>query len=252
MSSFPPLPADPKPSALLAHSAIQAATTVTNTSYTHISDIDGSRGIYHTDCSCLVSYLLYSSGLTKWLDGIPKDAEDPAVNPPMPRAKEYARFAISLATLPDHQAQDRWTSVARLWDIEEGDIIAWEIPNYPAQNKSTGHVLVVTNPSLVTWRSNQRMIHPLEDGEPRIERSVLVPVNATAAWVSVVDASSTRHQWDSRCSGFPHHPCMRGVGQGFVLLSENADGRIQAFLFREDATPRYYPIGIARLKGVVR
>ncbi|KAJ3180126.1 hypothetical protein HDU85_004129 [Gaertneriomyces sp. JEL0708] len=250
-SSSPSLPADLEPSARLARSAIQAATTVTNTSYTHISDIDGTRGIYHTDCSCLVSYLLDSSGLTKWLDDIPKDAEDAAVNPPMPRAKEFARFAISLATLPDHQARARWTSVPRLWDIQEGDIIAWEIPNYQAQSKSTGHVLVVTNPSLVTWRSNQRMIYPLDDGEPRIEKSALVPVNATAAWVSVVDASSTRHQWDSRCSGFPHHPCARGVGHGFVLLSENADGHIQAFMFREDATPRYHPIGIARLKGAV-
>ncbi|TPX58061.1 hypothetical protein PhCBS80983_g03381 [Powellomyces hirtus] len=214
------------PSLATADSLSSAASTLMNllrvSSYTHVSHIDPVTGAFHTDCSCLVSYLLKSSGLSAHLEDVPRETNDPAVAPPMPRAKEYANFIAGLSK----SGTPRWNAIDDIWRLQHGDLVAWEIPNWKETNRSTGHVVVVVEPPSTS---------PFN--------ATLIPVDSTSVWVSVLDASSVKHQWDSRCYILP---CRGGVGHGYIRLFGDAAGRPIAFQFHDEALVRHYSISIAR------
>ncbi|KNC99418.1 uncharacterized protein SPPG_05659 [Spizellomyces punctatus DAOM BR117] len=206
-------PIDDAPSSLLAAAAEYASSKgLQKTTYTHVSRINGQRGTYHTDCSCFVSYLLYTTGLTAHLQDVPKERNDTAVDPPMPRAQDYANFIYGL-----NSTHPRWKRIHRVSDLIPGDLITWSIPS---RTTNTGHMMVV------------------------LADPITIPVSTNETWVHVADASSITHEWDSACHD---GVCKRwGVGQGFVMLLERA-GRIVGFKFRSGARERWWEVGVGRL-----
>ena len=190
-----------------------------------------NRGLYYTDCSCYISWLLHSSGLSEALSEIPVDPH-PDVRPPAPRARSFHSF---LSSINDNNNNPYWESVGRVQDISPGDIVSWSVPGIG--DTTTGHVMV-SIPSPTSGCAVERY-------------------NSTAYWVYVSDASSLRHDSDSRCvfnrdmDGSPTYECRRGVGRGRILVSVFEDqeaGTAKAFQFRLDSTPRYYHISIGRLR----
>ncbi|KAJ3179906.1 hypothetical protein HDU87_002474 [Geranomyces variabilis] len=193
-----------------------------------------------TDCSCLVSYLLVNSGLGRHFADVPKEEHDAAVQPPMPRAKEYAQFLTSVGKHWQQRRNDgdspRWAAVESIWALQPGDLVAWEIPDWKAEGKkSTGHVLVVVEPPPLAWAGGRN--------------ATLIPAaDQTSVWVSVLDSSSIAHQWDLRCATDSTTPsCVFGVGHSFIRLLGNAAGEPTAFQFRDGAAIRAYPISLARV-----
>ncbi|KAJ3018328.1 hypothetical protein HKX48_002967 [Thoreauomyces humboldtii] len=151
----------------------------------------------------------------------------------MPRAWDYAHFIQGL----NGTSNPRWKAVDSVRDLQAGDLVAWEIPGWNVTGKSTGHVVIVAPPPSKAPGHEGRMIVP--DGE----RSV---------WVGVLDASSVRHRWDTRCGwggdeGVISRTCLGGVGHAFIRLLMDAKGRPVAFQFHEQAVVRNYPISLARL-----
>ncbi|KAI9359974.1 hypothetical protein DFJ73DRAFT_757448 [Zopfochytrium polystomum] len=270
----------PSPSTLLADLArlSSAPPGLSSTSYTHLSRIDGAAGAFHTDCSCYLSYLLAGatrdpSLLAAWAE-LPKDSARGVV-PPSPRAGNYHRFLAGLAKQPrdgddDGVRSSRWEAVATVAELRDGDLVSWAIPRPGGGDGSgdggggedpgwdTGHVLVVGGGGGV--------------------HGPLTRLNESAYLVSVIDASSTRHEADTRCTaveeddfeaedpadaeddsgalrrrhsrrGGARFECRMGVGRGRIVLAAGADGAPRAFQFRQDSTPRWYPIAMGRLRS---
>ncbi|KAI9091894.1 hypothetical protein DFS34DRAFT_653348 [Phlyctochytrium arcticum] len=256
LSSYPPLPTLPISNnkshnlflaAQLASAPSAQGGILLNTSYTHISSINGKTGQIHTDCSCFISYLLNSVGLHDWFNDVPKEMNDPAVDPPMPRAVDFAKFFRSL-----EGSEGRWERVRRLQDMGPGDLIGWLIPNRVAD---TGHTLIAIGHPISTLPPSSYFLspdhHPLmyQDLSSSFPRQVQM---AKAAWIPVADSSRTRHELDSHCSDSSNDlndmPCHRwGVGQGRILLLE-VNNDIVAFQFHRNATVRFYDIGVARVR----
>ncbi|KAI8593507.1 hypothetical protein BDZ88DRAFT_145022 [Geranomyces variabilis] len=231
----------PWPQDNLAAAALKLLSLVQHTSYAHVSQIDPATGTFMTDCSCVVSYLLVNSGLGQHFADVPKEKHDTAVQPPMPRAKEYAQFLESLKK-HGRGGRDgdgaRWTAVQSIWALQPGDLVAWVIPDWKAEGKSTGHVLVVVDPP-----------PPARAGG---RNTTLIPADETSVWVSVLDSSSIAHQWDSRCDAADSSgkkPCAFGVGHSFIRLLGDAMGEPKAFQFRDGAAVRAYPLSLARVIG---
>jgi hypothetical protein len=236
-----------------------------NTTYAHNSTIDGSTGIYQTDCSCYISFLLHSlPGLKPHLAQIPPDTH-PMVKPPAPRARSYFQFLESLKYSPNQY----WKSVQTLHEAKVGDVLGWVVPGNNG-DRDTGHTMILINAREILKSSNNGLKGlGYESGSAASRRltvnssaSPLLKINETAYWVAVADASGLRHQLDTRCveeggeeegasmklsNQDKRYRCNPGVGRGFIMMSVMEDGTPRAFQFREGATARYYPIAIGRL-----
>ncbi|KAI8817674.1 uncharacterized protein EV422DRAFT_211601 [Fimicolochytrium jonesii] len=286
LSEYPVLPSpalpsnkSTSPSHRLTTAGLTLLSMLRTTTYTHTSRINPHLGAFHTDCSCLLSYLLHSGGLDSQFEDIPKERGDARVRPVMPRAREFAGFLRGLLADSGGEGKGgRWRAVEDMWDVRAGDLVAWEIPDWQGMNKSTGHVVVVVpaESALDATREDGRL--GMQDRE--YDDRVIRPVSATSMWVSVMDASGVAHEGDSRCAS-PSHiltretqeememvtvlgdtslpppststTCIKGVGRGFIRLYgevvSDSEGKQRpvAFQFREGATVRYYPIFIGRV-----
>ena len=190
--------------ALAALAATEIATAQ-ETHYTYHSHIDHTAGIYDTDCSGFVDDLLQQVAPDAYA-AVPAEQGFSG-----PRAYMFERF---FAALPADGELDGWQAVLQLPDAQPGDVLAWELePLTP--DHDTGHVLVIAAAP-----------QPNADG---------------TFSVGVSDASTIRHQDDSRAPG------TNGIGSGTITFRVNGDGVPTEFRFDTHDHFHSVPIAIARL-----
>jgi hypothetical protein len=114
-------------SAGLIAEASHVLSTMTASTYSHKTQIDG--GAYHVDCSGFIDYLLARVEPSA-LD------EMRAATVKRPLAKHYVDF------LRSPPSAGRWERVARVTELAPGDIVAWKRPD-DVHSTNTGHVMLV-------------------------------------------------------------------------------------------------------------
>lgn len=150
------------PGANPADCAEWISQTLKTSVYTHNTFISLTLGIYNTDCSGFVSYVL-SLVAPQQLALVPREAGFSE-----PRAFMYNEFFANLAA--GMQAPG-WAAVPSITQVQRGDIVSWGF--YPIeQYHDTGHVFFAAGPP-----------------QAQPDGSLLLPV---------YDSSSVRHFHDSR------------------------------------------------------
>jgi hypothetical protein len=156
---------DADPGQALYNLAATAVSTLTETHYSHDIYINAQQGIYDTNCSGFVDYLLKQLAPTQYRL-VPR--EPGFVRP---RAFMYEQFFSHLGL--GVQAPG-WANVASLTTVQPGDILAWDLLPIE-QYYDTGHVVIVAGPPLA---GSQGVLS-----------------------LPVIDASALRHYSDSRPRG---------------------------------------------------
>jgi hypothetical protein len=155
---------------------------VQSTKYQHRTVVRRAEGYYAWDCSAMVSWVLKRSapGALTTLD---RDR---------PVAVTYVR---TIKKSPTRRARNGWRRIAHIEDVKPGDIFAWKRPpGFPSKN--TGHVGFVL-------------------GAPE-----QLPHFPEAYKVRIADASSYRHEDDSRTPGGEG-----GYGTGTILFLTDGEGQ---------------------------
>jgi hypothetical protein len=144
----------------VADQALHIIQTMRQTSYVHadLATDAATTGIYDTDCSGFVSYIL-GVVAPEHLRMIPRAANKRLL------ADDYYTF---FSGLPNRTA-DGWRQITAAPEGEPGDLIAWSLPS---GSGDTGHVFVVA-------------------GQP-------VPVDGNTTAVMAYDSSDIHHFHDSR------------------------------------------------------
>lgn len=132
--------------------------------YDHGFHVNRSLGIYHWDCSQMLSWLLKHRA--------PRARK--AVDKDRPVAWHYYRAIVEA---PRNSYGEGWRDIERLPDVRPGDVFAWRRPDSWPMGASSGHVGVV--------RSSP----------------VPVPTLHNAYLVRIVDSTSEPHQDDTRRDG---------------------------------------------------
>ena len=161
-----PNPTDPAPSSLatqLADAAAAAIGRAVETRYVHQEPPNTSAGVFDTDCSGFVTWLVRQLA-PRHLEAI----EDSMVGD-RPLARDFYEFAAALPL----SIGDGWRQIATLDSVRRGDIVAWSRPE--ELKGDTGHVFVAAG--------------PVPDGGGQS--------------VNVYDSSDVRHYDDSRGPGKP-------------------------------------------------
>ena len=155
---------------------------VQTTRYQHRTVIRRSEGHYAWDCSAMVTWILKRTAPTA-LAAIDKDR---------PVAVSYVRI---IKKAPTRRSREGWRRVPHIDDVRPGDVFAWKRPpGFPSKN--TGHVGFV-----------------LDVPKP-------LPHNPSAYKVRIADASSYRHEDDSRAPGGEG-----GYGTGTILFLTDGHGQ---------------------------
>jgi hypothetical protein len=144
--------------------AQSAVSNHTESHYSHAIHIDPKLGVYDTDCSGFVDYLLTETAPEAY-GLIPTEPGHLR-----PRAFMLEQFFAQLAAGVPAAG---WTAVVTTDTYQPGDILAWQVP--VEENKDTGHCMVVA-------------------GTP-------TQLNDGAVSVPVIDSSELRHYSDSRARG---------------------------------------------------
>ena len=160
-----------------------------SSSYSHRTAIDEGAGTFDYDCSGFVGYALEGSAPSAF-------EELRAATVKRPLAKHFEGF---FASLPSSNAP-HWSRVARVADLQPGDIIAWlRVPGSSSRN--TGHVVTV---------------HGAVTPEPGHPGSYLVPI---------ADSTSLRHgRTDSRYASKT-----TGLGTGTLVMVADESGAPVAY-----------------------
>lgn len=106
-------------------------TSLMATHYQHDSDIDAASGIYDTDCSGFVSFVVQTARSDAYQE------LQAATNTERALAGSYVTFIQGITS-----AQPQWTRIHHAKYLAAGDIIAWLIPA-GVQSDDTGHVMLV-------------------------------------------------------------------------------------------------------------
>jgi len=114
--------------ASLLAEATQILNTMSASTYSHHTHVEG--GVYDVDCSGFVDYLLGRVAA-------PALNELRAATVRRPLAKHFVQFLAASAPASRH-----WQRVARVSELEPGDIIAWLKPT-DLSSTNTGHVMIV-------------------------------------------------------------------------------------------------------------
>jgi hypothetical protein len=158
------------------------------TTYTHHTTIDESRCQFDYDCSGFVDYALEVSAPDAF-------GEVRQATVARPLAKHFVAFLASLPPIGT-TSSTHWASVARVTDLQPGDVIAWLRP-VDVSTRNTGHVMFVHGP-----------VAPYES-------------NANAFVVPIADATHSPHgQSDARRASHAS-----GLGTGTIVLLTDASGR---------------------------
>ena len=162
---------------LLAEAA-RAVDTMTASTYSHKTHVEGT--VYDVDCSGFLDYLL------RIVD--PEALHElVAATVKRPLAKHFVDF-FSAPSPHTH-----WARVARVQDMQPGDVLAWRRPA-DVVSKNTGHVMLVT--------------------------AAPSPRGADSWVVAIIDSTASPHgPRDPRRA--EHHT---GIGRGVVVLDTDAAG----------------------------
>ena len=109
-----------------------------STHYQHASDIDPAGGIYDTDCSGFVNFVLQTARSDAYL------ALQQATTVNRAFAGSYVTFIQGLSG-----EQPQWTRIHHAKYLQAGDIIAWLIPA-GVETDDTGHVMIVEHDATVS------------------------------------------------------------------------------------------------------
>ena len=193
----------------LLHRANLMVKNIKNTTYSHETYIDESKGIYEFDCSGFVNYLLIEMRPTAQA-AIPHRGQD------MPLAEDFYRYFRGLSKSPNKTG---WSKVENTTDLKPGDIIAWLQPTSSEDSDNTGHVMIVGGKPLVN--SNRK-------------KEVLVPV---------IDSTSSPHSDDSRSKG------SAGLGKGTIGIFMNVKDKPIGYFWQGGLSekPKYTKISFGRL-----
>ncbi len=161
----PQLPEFGQPATKAATKLLELADTIdrsrTDTAYSHATHVRRKQGIYHFDCSGMVSWMLDRVAPTA-LASIGRER---------PVAASYVRV---IEKAPTDKARRGWQRIADIDDVRPGDLFAWRRPASWPKGGNTGHVGIV-----------------LAKPEP-------VPELADAYVVRILDSTRWAHQYDSR------------------------------------------------------
>jgi hypothetical protein len=153
------------PGSALLQLASSIVSSLTETHYSHDVYINAAQGIYDTNCSGFVDYLVQRISPAPYRL-VPKEPGHVR-----PRAFMYEQFFSHLQM--GVQAPG-WTYVMQMSELQPGDILAWEL--IPVQQYyDTGHVVVVA--------------------------ASAVPLGGGVMSLPVIDSSALRHYDDSRPRG---------------------------------------------------
>lgn len=158
-------PETASPGRALYQLASTIVSTLAETHYSHHIYINAGQGVYDTNCSGFVDYLLGQVAPAQYglLPQVPATVR--------PRAFVYERFFSDLAT---GMPAPGWSSVPQLAGTQPGDMLAWDLRPIN-QHYDTGHVVIVAAPPSV--------------------------IAAGTLSLPVIDASALRHYADSRPRG---------------------------------------------------
>ncbi len=177
------------------------------TSYRHQTRVNAAAGVYETDCSGLIAFLLRKVS--------PEHLRALSVAPgrKKPRAVEYHEFFR--AQPPAGAATTTgWSRVVTLAEAQPGDVLAWRHARIePGRN--TGHVVILA-------AAPQRV----DDATFR---------------VAVVDSTGSPHDEDTRPRG------STGIGRGTMTFRVDAEGHPVAYRRNSAAEFRAAPIEIGRM-----
>lgn len=111
------------------------AETLTESVYSHGTQVDERRGIYAFDCSGMAFWVLRKAS--------PRAARNMARGlGGRPLARDFQR---RLSRSPTHTPRDGWSRVARVQDAVPGDVLAWIKPAI-IDSPNTGHVAFIVLP----------------------------------------------------------------------------------------------------------
>lgn len=132
--------------------------------YDHRFRVNRTEGIYHWDCSQMLSWVLSRRAPRAWA----------AVGTDRPVAWHYFRVIVEA---PSHSYEGGWRQIDSVEDVLPGDVFAWHRPDSWPMGASSGHVGVVRS------------------------TPVAVPTLEGAYLVRIIDSTSEPHQDDDRGEG---------------------------------------------------
>lgn len=124
----PVVAAKAEPAQRLSAAARRLLASVKTSAYSHRTSIDEDSGIFVTDCSGLLTWLLRQE-LPTHLAAIPVKRGHSR-----PLAVDFQQAFAS--KVPG------WRLIVRVQDAHPGDVLAWSHPD-PQPGKSTGHVMII-------------------------------------------------------------------------------------------------------------
>lgn len=180
---------------------------MTSTTYRHRTRVVEAAGVYETDCSGLIAFLLRKVSPVHF-------AVFPiAEGRRKPRAVEYYEFFRAQPAVGQPSAS-LWNRVPTLAEAQPGDILAWRHREI-ISGKNTGHVLII-------------------DSVPeRTEGDIFR--------VAVVDSTGTTHDDDTRAID------SSGIGKGVMWFKVNPDRQAVAYERNSAMPFRAAPIEIGRM-----
>ena len=217
---------------------------VSKTTYSHNVFIDGQKGIYYSNCSCFVSYIVNHISPEAFQE-IPKDK---CVKPPAARATKWASYFADGAAAKG--TSKFWEGIPFVKDAREGDVLSWGFSvdkkcKIQEGHHDTGHVMIITS-------------------GPKGEAPVTIDKDGKWAYLWVADASNVKHLKDTnfgaryseltvfntknpgKTSG---ESKVSGIGLGQVKLGLLPDGKPNGHFVLQTKLVDDSKIGIGRAIG---
>ena len=168
-----------------------------STHYQHDSDIDASQGVYDTDCSGFVSFVLQTARSDAFSE----------LQAATPTSRAFAgsdvTFIQNLST-----AQPQWTRIHHAKYLQAGDIIAWLIPA-GVQSDDTGHVMIVEHDATVS--GNEATVPIVDatdtghgDADPRSPSDPSGVGRGTIVLTLDDDGEPTGYRWSTDSDSAPY------------------------------------------------
>jgi hypothetical protein len=203
-------------------------------SYKHLQDeaanqvrIVDDRLVAQTDCSGFISYVLSKSAPLHYKavmefarrqyvegqkqKGLPVEDGKPFY----PDAKDYADF---FATLDANTTKHGWVAVDSVWDLQQGDIIAWGKDGWNG-NGNSGHIAMVIEPPV-----SQLVGAAVKEKKPDGSEA---EITVNCVNIHVLDSSADYHfpTEDLPPEARPAQKHRDGLGKGYVRLVLDSNGR---------------------------
>lgn len=182
--------------------------------YTHQRFVDEASAVYDFDCSGYVGYALQR---------VCPEAEADLGTHRKDTRPHTSEFVLLLGSIPKGEARGHWLRVARVQDLEPGDVIAWESPG--------------KKPDGETIQPHTMVVHGPVRKDPADPDELIVPITDST--------HSPTHTRDSR-----KESGATGVGTGTIGLIVDGDGAPTAYRWSvgKTATTRPTKIVLGRVR----